>query len=102
MALKVKIIANNGVVTEYHRIASLNIATNQSNSIVVYSYLNEDARNLELESQGKVCTSLADEPTNYPYIETRQIGTDYDENMSVEAAYEYLKTLPEFEGAEDV
>lgn len=102
MALQVKITANNGIVTEYHRVASLNITTNQSNSIVVYSYLSEDARKLELEIQSKTYTSLADEPTNYPYIETRHIGTDYDETMSVESAYEYLKTLPEFEGAEDV
>lgn len=102
MALKIKVTANNGIVTEYHRIASLNIATNQSNSIVVYSYLSEDARALELENQSKTYTSIADEPTNYPYIETRHISADYDENMSIESAYEYLKTLPLFEGAEDV
>ena len=28
--------------------------------------------------------------------------TEYDETMTIEKAYEYLKTLPEFEGATDI
>lgn len=37
-----------------------------------------------------------------PYIKAITYETDYDPKMSVETAYEYLKSLPEFKGAKDV
>jgi hypothetical protein len=43
-------------------------------------------------------------PLDLPYIEmgkTTYKTTGYDQNMTIETAYEWLKTQPEFEGAED-
>ena len=37
-----------------------------------------------------------------PYKVAVTYEKEYEENMTVEEAYEYLKTLPEFEGAEDI
>ena len=37
-----------------------------------------------------------------PYKVAITYETDYKENMTVKEAYDYLKTLPEFEGAEDI
>ncbi len=37
-----------------------------------------------------------------PYSKSITYETEYDPNMTIESAYGYLKTLPEFEGAEDV
>lgn len=37
-----------------------------------------------------------------PYRKAMTYETDYDESMTVEKAYEYLKTLPVFVDAEDV
>ena len=78
MALKKKVTAKNGIVTEYHRIAMISVEVNQQNTILLYSYLSEDGRQIEKDY------------------------ADYDGTMTIVKAYEYLKTLPEFEGAEDV
>jgi hypothetical protein len=37
-----------------------------------------------------------------PYRQSVTYETDYSPNMTIEMAYEYLKTLPEFEGATDI
>lgn len=62
---------------------------NSHTSIAVLSYLDADARQTEKESK-------------QPYKASVTYETAYSENMTVEDAYRYLKTLPEFEGAEDV
>ena len=41
-----------------------------------------------------------DNPINLS-IDTTIVKTDYKDNLSIEEAYEYLKTLKQFEGAED-
>ena len=47
MALKKMITAQNGIVTEYHRIALLSMEINQQNTILVHSYLSGDGRQVE-------------------------------------------------------
>ena len=47
MAIKIKVTADNGIVTEYHRIAMVKIDVNQQTTILVHSYLSEDARQIE-------------------------------------------------------
>ena len=47
-----------------------------------------------------VKTDLAN--MNWPYVETQYLHCDYDEAMSIPNAYAYLKTLQQFEGAEDI
>ena len=90
MALRKDITQMDGIVTSYHRIAFTQITTNRQNSITVFSYINEDARDEEKE-----------EIVVQPYCQSKTYETGYDQTMTIDSAYEYLKTLPEFEGAED-
>lgn len=90
MALQKEIQAD-GITASYHRILTLALTTNSHNSIVVLSYLDAAARAQEQAGSS--------EPV---YRRGITYETDYDETMTVESAYSYLKTLPDFEGALDV
>ena len=90
MALKKAIRQADGVTTSYHRIAFIQITTNRQNSIAVFSYVDEDSRHADRTIDSR------------PYCQSVTYETDYSPNMTVELAYEYLKTLPEFEGATDI
>jgi hypothetical protein len=85
MALSKPIERDDGIVTVYHRILSLESYINSHTAISVLSYVNAESR----QKDG-----------SYNFAIT--YNTDYHENMTIEQAYSYLKTLPEFEGAEDV
>lgn len=87
MALQKEIVQRNGVVTNYHRIHFVQSIINSDIFIAVLSYLNEESRRSDSSEKFVVSVSY---------------DIPYQENMTVEQAYEYLKTLPEFEGAEDV
>lgn len=89
MALQKSITQDNGVVTNYHRIQFIQSSINSHTSIAVLSYINQNGRDKE-STESK------------PYKTAVTYETDYVENMTVESAYDYLKTLPEFEGAIDV
>lgn len=91
MALSKPIRQENGVTTAYHRILYLTLTTNRQNSIAVASYVDEQAR-LEEKEDGS-CR---------PFMEGKTYEIEYDEAMTMESAYDYLKTLPEFEGAVDI
>ncbi len=91
MALKKSIRQRDGVTTSYHRIMFLQQTINRHNSIAVLSYVDEEAREAEKHNI-----------LEQPYKVSTTYETAYNEEMTVEKAYEYLKTLPEFEGAEDV
>lgn len=90
MALSKAIRQSDGVTTNYHRIAFIQITTNRQNSIAVFSYVDEESRRND------------DNPEFSPYCKSITYETSYSPNMTVELAYEYLKTLPEFEGATDI
>lgn len=90
MALFKEIRQDDGVRTNYHRILFLQTTTNKQNSIVVVSYVDETSRTDE--KNGIVLQ---------PYRKSTTYETIYDGNMTIDTAYEYLKTLPEFEGAVD-
>lgn len=91
MALNKPILQEDGVVTNYHRILSIKATINSHNSIAVISYIDEAARSCEFS--GEVVA---------PYRQGVTFETAYNESMTVEKAYEYLKTLPQFEGAVDI
>ena len=80
-----------GVPLGYHRIAQLGVEVNSMNYITVFSYLSQDERELEDDPEGE-----------QPYRHAWIVQTDYDPDMSVNTAYGYLKTLADFDGAEDV
>lgn len=89
MALKKTVVQRDGVPTDYHRILFVQSTINSHTSIAVLSYLNEEARQSESNA-------------GQPYKTSITYETEYIENMTVEDAYKHLKTLPEFEGAEDI
>lgn len=99
MALKKKVRMPNGIELGYHRIALLMIDTNNQIRILRYSYVDEEARNIEKAyERGEVKSE--DFPT-FPYVDADYICFDYKNGMCLEKAYDLLKQLPEFEDAED-
>lgn len=91
MALYKEIKQSDGVTTKYHRILFLTKVVNRHNSIAVISYVDDESR-----------TSEQNFTLAQPYQKSVTYETDYDPTMSIESAYEYLKTLPEFEGSTDI
>jgi hypothetical protein len=90
MALHKAIRQSDGVTTNYHRIAFVQLATNSHCSIAVFSYVDDESRH-ETHTEDF-----------QPYCRSVTYETEYDETMTVAKAYEYLKTLPQFEGATDI
>lgn len=91
MALYKQIKQSDGVTTNYHRILYIMSTINRQNSIAVLSYVDNESRNSEMEGE-----------MSQPYQKSKTYETDYDPSMTVSTAYDYLKTLPEFVGAEDI
>lgn len=91
MALYKEVPQENGIILTYHRILYLMQTVNERTAIAVKSYIDDNFREQEKEA---IITQ--------PYSVAVTYETDYIENMTVEKAYEYLKTLPQFEGATDI
>lgn len=97
MALKKKIIMPNGLPLEYHRIALVSLDINNQNTVLVHSYLNEEARQYEKD----YAAGLIQDPV-FPYVHAEYYNPEYSGAMSIGRAYDWLKTnVPAFEGAED-
>ena len=97
MALKKDITLNNGIVLNYHRVVSVNNITNQSSIIEVTSYINEEQRNKE-----KTWYETNSQEDMNVFVDTRIYSKEYDKDLNVDTAYEYLKTLDEFQNSEDI
>lgn len=91
MALKKKVVQDDGVITEYHRILYVQSTTNSHCSVAVISLVSEEIRDKQLAGE-----------IQQPYQKIVTYETEKFSDLSIKEAYEYLKTLPEFEGAEDV
>lgn len=91
MALKKKVVQDDGVITEYHRILYVQSTTNSHCSVAVISLASEEIRNKQLAGE-----------IQQPYQKIVTYETEKFSDLSIKEAYEYLKTLLEFEGAEDV
>ena len=102
MAIKKIVTAPNGIVTEYHRIAMVKIDTNQQNTLLVHSYLSEAGRQVEKDYAAGLYDNLEEGMMNWPYVDSQYLNCNYDGEMTIVKAYEYLKTLPEYEGAIDI
>ena len=94
MALIKEIELNNGVKVNYHRIVSVNNITNHASIIEIASYTSKEKREQEKEAFAK--GEFID-----VFKETKFIEKEYEEDLNVVSAYEYLKTLPEFSGCTD-
>lgn len=113
MALQKQIELENGVVINYHRVTSLNKITNISNTIEVSSYTNEEQRKKEKNYQELQKKSANGEELTEEekiqleqginvFIHTEYINIPYDESMTIENAYDFLKTLDKFKDSIDV
>ena len=91
MALFKEVRQADGVTTKYHRILFITHTVNRQNSIAVLSYVDDESRESEKENA-----------MTQPYQRSITYETAYDPSMTVDAAYAFLKTLPEFAGATDV
>lgn len=90
MALLKPIQQPDGVVTNYHRILYFKSTINMQSSIVVLSYLHEVARESEREASFS------------PYVKSKTYEMPWSPDLDVASAYAYLKTLPDFKGANDI
>lgn len=97
MAIEKPIILDNGVTLTYFRVTSLTVIVNVQSIIELTGYTSAGKRSEEQES----IVDPEANPANV-FVDTRFITVDYDPFMSVAKAYEYVKSLPEFQGAEDV
>lgn len=113
MALKKELLLKNGISVNYHRIITLNQMINQNIEIQLLSYLDESKRIAEKDfediqnrvSKGEEVTDeemqkISEGFETYTYHSNYQI--EYQDNYSVKDAYEYLKTLDKYSGAEDI
>lgn len=92
MAIKKNIELDNGITLTYHRIVRIQSIINFDSMIEVQSYMSKQNR---LREKGN--------PSNVDiYTEASYYHIPYDPELNVTKAYEYIKSLPEFEGAEDV
>ena len=95
MALKKEIVLDNGIITNYHRIVSINKITNNSIIIEIASYTSREKREEEKQA-------LENKTEMNVFINTRYINKEYDEKLNVVNAYDYLKTLEDFIESEDI
>lgn len=104
MAVKKKIKERNGVDLEYHRVAMIKIDINQTITVLVESYINEEGRQYEKDyAEGKIIG----EPY-FPYVSADYITFDYDEEPEMfkgditKNVYKWLKKQEKYKDAEDV
>lgn len=93
MALKKKIANKNGIVTDYHKIDSINIRSKDDVLVmraVVKSYVTEDIRKEDMALS--VSETVHNFPTSIEEIEGKSVYV---------LAYEKLKTTKQFAEAED-
>lgn len=113
MALIKEIELDNGIILNYHRITSLNKITNMSNMIEISSYTSESQRQKEKKYQDLQKKSANEEEFTDEekealdkginvYVNAQYVTTPYDESLTIEDAYDYLKTLNEFKDARDI
>lgn len=96
MALSKRISLGNGVITNYHRVVSVHIITNQQNIVEVASYTSRAKREEEAEA-------ITNGTEMDVFIHTRFENAPYDQTMTVEGAYGWVKeNVADFEGANDV
>lgn len=98
MALWKEIIGENGVKTNYHRVAMIKIDVGQQISILIHSYMGEDERDSE-----KFRNTEGGESRHVPpYIVGTYVTFPYMEDITMQELYTTLKSVSPFDGAEDV
>lgn len=94
MAILKSIELQNGITVNYHRVVSVNNITNHASIIEVASYPNKAKRKEEKEK-------IANHEEMDIFINTEYLETEYNPDLNVIAAYDYLKTTEKFGGAKN-
>jgi len=96
MALKKDVVQDNGLVLGYHRIADIINIVNGKTLLEIYSYLNREEREKELNANqdNNIIANV--------YISKSIEKLDYDDTLTIYQAYNYLKTLDKYKDAEDI
>ena len=100
MALKKEIDLGNGIVTNYHRIVSINKITNATTVIEIASYIDEEKRQEEAEAL-RISQETGEAVPMNVFIYTTYQDKEYNETENIEDMYSYLKTTTMFENAVD-
>lgn len=95
MALLKEIVLENGVTVNYHRVTSVNTITNSSSIIEITSYTSKEKRDEEKEK-------LANREPMSIFTKTEYLSTEYNKDLNVDSAYDYLKGLDKFKDSEDI
>lgn len=104
MALLKKIKQKNGLELSYHRIALINVDVHNQVTVMVYSYIDQNARQLEKE----ILESKEDRMAEIPYMLAQYYTFDYAKHPELyvgnvlEKTYGVLKSMEEYAGAEDI
>lgn len=96
MGLKKTIIQSNGIPLNYHRIGNITNVVNDKTYINVISYVN----NQEREKEKTIFKNHPFRHEIYRVYSSEVI--DYNDTLTITSAYEYLKTIEKYTGAEDV
>lgn len=80
----------------------IKIDINQRNTILIHSYLSEDGRQVEKDCAAGKYRDVDFGMMNWPYVDAQYLNRDYDGEVSISKACEWLKTQPQFVGAEDI
>ena len=95
MAISKSLETGGGVPLEYHRIANVSSQVNEATFVTVVSYTSQEKRAEEKDA-------LAEGAEFDVFMETTLVELPYSDGMTVSEAYSLVKSLPEFEGAQDV
>lgn len=95
MAIEKEVTRPNGLTFNYHRVVSVNSIVNRENVIEVASYINHAERNKENDAiQNNVPMDVM--------VSTQYVTAQYDPNMGITGAYQYIKGLDVFSEHQDV
>lgn len=100
MALSKKIELDNGVVTNYHRIVSIQQIVNNQTLIEIASYTSKEKREEEQQAY-ETAKETGEFPNINVFINSKTFSKEYAEEEDIKSAYDYIKTLNEFKGAKD-
>jgi heterodisulfide reductase subunit C len=92
MALSKEIELPSGIIVNYHRVVSLNVVTNVQNIIEVASYTSKKKRQEEIDALKAAQNKVEGAQETNIYIETTYVACEYDQEMDIVKAYNWLKT----------
>lgn len=95
MALQKDITLENGITLSYHRIAEIQNIINDNTKLKVISYINKEQRSKEV-----LPTDYSLREDIYKLISFEELP--YNDTLTIQEAYDYLKTIEKYSDAEDV